>query len=196
MDADNFLVEAEEYFADTARRVVRDRYEIASKRCESEIERILLAAMIAVFSDADFFRFMPMQGGFPVERIERFAGEILAFPKFGVVSIVPQTVIGPYRVDFLIHVIGDSGKRASIVVECDGHEFHERTKEQASRDRRRDRELQAMGYRVMRFTGSEICRKPFDCAREVWDAYEEFMSVEVEVAEPALAVLKIKHGDE
>lgn len=41
----------------------------------------------------------------------------------------------------------------SAVIECDGHEFHERTKRQAARDRSRDRAIQAFGYRIFRFTG-------------------------------------------
>jgi very-short-patch-repair endonuclease len=52
-------------------------------------------------------------------------------------------------------------------VECDGHDFHERTKEQAQRDKSRDRYLQANGWRVLRFTGSEIHRTPEKCADEI-----------------------------
>ena len=33
-------------------------------------------------------------------------------------------------------------------MECDGHDFHERTKEQASSDKKRDRSLQAAGFLV------------------------------------------------
>ena len=35
-----------------------------------------------------------------------------------------------------------------VVVECDGHDFHERTKEQAANDRERDRGLQGLGFSV------------------------------------------------
>lgn len=65
-----------------------------------------------------------------------------------------QQQIEEYRVDFLITYpfMAASG----VVVECDGHDFHERTKEQAARDRKRDRRLQQLGYVVLRFTGSEI----------------------------------------
>jgi very-short-patch-repair endonuclease len=55
---------------------------------------------------------------------------------------------------------------AETVVECDGHDFHERTKEQAASDKARDRALQALGMRVLRFTGSEIWSDPLVCARE------------------------------
>lgn len=43
-----------------------------------------------------------------------------------------------------------------IAAEVDGHEFHERTKAQATRDKQRDRDLTADGWVVVRFTGSEI----------------------------------------
>lgn len=68
-----------------------------------------------------------------------------------------------HRVDFVV-----SGHCGEIVIECDGHDFHERTREQAERDRRRDRELQFAGYVVCRFTGTEIVRSPAACSREVF----------------------------
>ena len=53
------------------------------------------------------------------------------------------------------------------MVEVDGHAFHERTREQAIRDRRRDRNLLREGFRVIRFTGSEVFGNPSGCAKEV-----------------------------
>lgn len=43
-----------------------------------------------------------------------------------------------------------------ICVYADGHTYHERTEEQALRDRNIDRQLQEMGYVVLRYTGKEI----------------------------------------
>lgn len=83
--------------------------------------------------------------------------------------LFPQCHIDGYRVDFLIGVKREGGSVPWLVVECDGHDFHERTKEQAAKDRSRDRDLQAKGYRVFRFTGSELYRKPLGCASETWD---------------------------
>lgn len=83
-----------------------------------------------------------------------------------------QHKIGKHRVDFLASWSFDdpASKRQKIIVECDGHNFHERTKEQAQRDRAKDREWQNAGYRVFRFTGSEIYRDAFACATEVFEA--------------------------
>ena len=84
-------------------------------------------------------------------------------------DVVPQhpiaTESGNYRADFLVTASLDSALK--LVVEVDGHDFHERTKEQAARDKSRDRAMLAAGYHVMRFTGSEVWRDPNRCASEV-----------------------------
>lgn len=93
----------------------------------------------------------------------------------GELLLEPQVTVGPYRVDFQVmdvRVPHGSGARrraigAKLVVECDGHDFHERTKEQAERDKRRDRWLTLNGYTVMRFTGREVWRDPFACVADV-----------------------------
>jgi very-short-patch-repair endonuclease len=85
------------------------------------------------------------------------------------VSVQPQERVGNHRVDFRVGLRTTHGP-IRIAVECDGHEFHERTKEQAARDKRRDRALIAEGYRVMRFTGSELFADPHACAEEVIEA--------------------------
>jgi very-short-patch-repair endonuclease len=54
-----------------------------------------------------------------------------------------------------------------LVVEVDGHDFHDRTKEQASYDRKRDRELSLEGYRVIRFTGSDVYNFPDQCTEDI-----------------------------
>lgn len=91
---------------------------------------------------------------------------------YGLATLViePQAQIGEYRVDFLITLEDREEflmnknskphlkiKKDYIIIECDGHDFHEKTKEQAAKDKKRDRELQKLGYPVFRYTGSEIC---------------------------------------
>lgn len=90
-------------------------------------------------------------------------------------DVTPQVEIAAfgkkYRADFLIGNAEVPDLR--LVVEVDGHDFHERTKEQAARDRSRDRAMLAEGLHVMRFTGSEIWNRPGECAREVRRFVEE-----------------------
>lgn len=81
-------------------------------------------------------------------------------------AIFPQVQIGKYRVDFLLRATLPNQPAGYLVVECDGHDYHERTKEQARHDRSRDREIMLMGIRVIRFTGSEIHADATKCAGE------------------------------
>ncbi|WP_431858685.1 endonuclease domain-containing protein [Azospirillum sp.] len=87
------------------------------------------------------------------------------------VDVYTQAVIGQHRVDFLVvgHLNPLNPMSNFVVVECDGHDFHEKTKEQAKRDKRRDRDLQKQGYSVLRFTGSEIFIDPEGCVREIFE---------------------------
>lgn len=79
-----------------------------------------------------------------------------------------QVVIGRYTADILVSVwVPSQSGPLYIVVECDGHEFHERTKQQAAHDKKRDRALQRLGYPVLRFTGSEIWKSPTRAAVEL-----------------------------
>ena len=43
-----------------------------------------------------------------------------------------------------------------LCVYTDGHTYHERTEEQAQRDKRIDRKLQELGFQVLRYTGKDV----------------------------------------
>lgn len=113
----------------------------------------------------------------PIERA------LFAFALFGIDGYLPiqyrrdpeknwgtrldrQIQIGRFRVDFQYTVFGSHGRKR-LVVECDGHDFHERTREQAAHDKARDRAIVNEGCRVIRFTGSEIFRDPVKVITEV-----------------------------
>lgn len=81
--------------------------------------------------------------------------------------------VGRYRIDFLLTFTTPKGA-TSIAVEVDGHEWHERTKEQARHDKARDRAILAAGYPVVRFTGSEVYNDAIGCVNE---AIEVLLSV-------------------
>lgn len=91
--------------------------------------------------------------------------------KHGAILLEYQKNELSWRADFVLSVPSLSSKK--LIVECDGHQFHERTKEQAARDRSRDREAQAAGYPILRFTGSELYQNPLKCVREVLDALKQ-----------------------
>jgi very-short-patch-repair endonuclease len=81
--------------------------------------------------------------------------------------IQPQARVGAYAADFLLTFTVAGLPPASVVVELDGHDFHEKTKEQAAHDKKRDRFFAAQGLTVLRFTGSEVYRDADRCAAEV-----------------------------
>ncbi len=88
--------------------------------------------------------------------------------------LIPQYRMFNHAFDFaIISVNGTHSK--TVLLECDGHDFHERTKEQAARDRSFDRKVQAAGGTFLRFTGAEIVKSPRACAVEVERLVEAMM---------------------
>ena len=71
------------------------------------------------------------------------------------------------EVDFAVFLPDLSPTHPLAVVECDGHEFHERTVAQASWDKRRDRMIQSLGVPVLRFTGTDVVRGRDESAGEI-----------------------------
>lgn len=55
-----------------------------------------------------------------------------------------------------------------VAIELDGHEFHERTKDQVAYRNMRDRKLTADGWQVFHISGSELWRSPLERVSEVY----------------------------
>lgn len=117
-------------------------------KCESEIERAFYATFVLMCRVAE----IPL-------------GHAFSETETRSIVLIPQVVVAQYRVDF---VLGRANWPLSrcIAIECDGFDFHDRTKEQAARDKSRDRALQLGVAKVLRFTGSEIFRNPGLCGGE------------------------------
>jgi very-short-patch-repair endonuclease len=128
-------------------------------RCESPIEALLVAALfVAAKMGPEHLEF---------ELSDKIETPI---PFDEAAFVYTQIDIGKYRADILILDASlplDLREPRLMIVECDGHEYHERTKEQAARDKKRDRYFQSKGYKVLRFTGSEIWADPEGCASEI-----------------------------
>jgi very-short-patch-repair endonuclease len=135
----------------------RSHWERRLGRCESPIESMLLEQFCAA----------AVEWGYDVGRAVKVQSETIV--------VKPQAHVDRWRVDFLI-TFDFFGSLIEIIVECDGHQWHERTKSQATKDRSRDRALQSLGYEVLRFTGSEINAAPARCAFEVLDRIMEFQT--------------------
>jgi len=89
--------------------------------------------------------------------------------------VTPQWPFGRKKIDFHLDYQKLSGfdkdspvydESKVLLIECDGHDFHEKTKKQASSDKRRDRMLQTEGHTIFRYSGSDIYNEPLKCADE------------------------------
>lgn len=156
--------------------------------CESPIEKLFLASMaceweLATVGAADF---MDLR-----DEVVNCSKRGLLVGESGIGGatryVVPQyeleTPGGPCRLDLAVFardysnpwVPGELRSWLMFAVELDGHDFHERTKEQARRDRSRDRRVQSLGWRVFRYTGSEVYADSVDC---VWQLDEAIVKAE------------------
>jgi len=135
--------------------------------CDSPIEVLFLCAFIkaGVDDNAGLFFFGPRPEYLPNYH-ERDAGVFI--------SIQQQYKVGDYKVDFYIEQQGTRGDcetnptngHGKLIVECDGHDFHDRTKEQAARDKARDRKITESGMPIFRFTGSELWKDSGACGAQ------------------------------
>jgi len=109
-------------------------------RCKSEIEKIFYLALQLYIIDVGYARYI----------------------------IEPQYKISIgfeyYSADFL--VFDSCNPSFLLLIECDGHEFHEKTKEQVIYDNEREYKLKSAGYDVLHFSGSEIYNNPYECAEK------------------------------
>ncbi len=139
---------------DTATRKIVEEIE---PYCESTIEAMIGAAFILAFRIEEFSSDEPLLKLTTQDRVEQCREWLLV--------IVPQYQWREYRIDWAIYA-----RRFNpplFFIECDGHDFHERTKEQAERDRSKDRAFQEAGIPILRFTGREIYRDPQNCAAQI-----------------------------
>ena len=146
-----------------------------ARNCESPIEQLFLATLLSTgwrFASGFDWRYAiddHAKHGIAMNAAIFTCDEAVAV-------CVPQAEVRAaghaYRIDFAF--VSDEAK---IAVELDGHDFHERTKEQAARDKARDRALTTAGWRVVRFAGSEVYADAAKCLAEVmrleWSLYEQ-----------------------
>lgn len=88
-----------------------------------------------------------------------------------------RTGSGDFVLDYLVTSRDDNSSQFALAIELDGHEFHEKTKEQALQDKRRERAILHAGINerlaVLRFSGAEIFRNCKNCIKEVIAFIEE-----------------------
>lgn len=119
--------------------------------CESPIEKAFLAGVVTVASRRAL--------GLSLRIADKTTSLTQGQSSF---TVHPQYRCCGHRADFMVE---HRGVRA--IVECDGHDYHERDKQQAKVDRQVDRARQREGFVLFRFTGSEIYNNPEHCAEEM-----------------------------
>lgn len=146
---------------------------------DTPIERLFYVALFAYLEVA----YIEFRGRLRLVSDHSRIDEVLnTFARHDELVIQSQVQLDDWRVDFLVHAWTDGRvwrpevgpergppRWRKLIVECDGHDFHERTKEQAARDRSRDRRYVESGYDVFRFTGSELWADPLGCAVQVYE---------------------------
>lgn len=128
-----------------------DEYNTLMDACESPIEELMVPHLLMMKPEMCGRRW----GGNGDHRVE--------------MQLLAQHVVGDFRVDFalIVRPVFDARPALQIAIECDGHEWHDATKEAAERDKRRTNALQIAGWNVLRFTGSEITRNAAECAERI-----------------------------
>jgi hypothetical protein len=179
MGSDEKVLEAKRHAVSQAVMIAGCFLDGVGRHCESPMEELLLytvardqsflvALPVAMFAAECTIQEMPGKSGW-------WAGVVLwrgtEFSTRVIIQYEPADVAA--RFDFaFITVKGGVMTGAPIHrldVEVDGHDFHERTKEQASRDRSRDREALIAGWDVVRFTGSDVYRDARRCVLDIMD---------------------------
>lgn len=120
-----------------------------TEECKSPIEQILLFALCSKGLDYNFIPTFECQ-----------------------YEIVSAKGVRYYSDIAIISTDEDDGENVIVLVECDGHEFHAKTKAQVRRDNERDYNLKMSGYDVLHYSGSQIYEDPFKCAKEILDYCE------------------------
>lgn len=136
-------------------------YGFGVEGCESPIEKLFYIAFnMYRFSrgfNTDYERYLDLE---PQHEIVRDSGK-------------------KYRVDFYLTHEFQIPEQKGLIVECDGHEFHEKTKEQVKNNNERDYELKKMGYDVLHFNGRQIYLDPMKCAKEVYEYFETIAKIDM-----------------
>lgn len=123
-------------------------------KCESPIEIEMLHLLIDIY----------------YEIINADVNCIFKIKEFSNQKII-KTENSTYRADFYFEFSfiykEEEIDDLKLIIECDGHEFHEKTKEQVIKNNQRDRDLQNKGYEILHFSGSEIYKDILQCREDI-----------------------------
>lgn len=93
-----------------------------------------------------------------------------------VVQIQPSKMLVGFRIALAIRVRGPNKKTLRMAVQCDGHDFHDMSPEQAKQEKKFEKALTVGRYQLVRFTGEEISNDPAKCAAKIATEIDAFIS--------------------
>lgn len=142
-------------FRDALRHVAEtaENFRQIGDNCDSPIEEELGAETLTYFADKGH----PLRLSMVIDRSDT-SGRLL---------LVPQFKWSIYRSDWAI--IKAHPEARALLIECDGKDFHS-SPEQRLHDARKDRAAAERGHLTIRFTGSDIFRRPKMCAAKIFEA--------------------------
>ena len=83
------------------------------------------------------------------------------------IKITPQFIIGKYRCDFKLSLMSFSKIKSEIIIELDSKQFHDRTEQERSYEKERDRFIQKSGYKIFRYTGADVLKNKKNITTEI-----------------------------
>ena len=96
--------------------------------------------------------------------LKRYKCEYELYPQYEIIANNHK-----YYADFYVCFPDDEEleKSLKIIIECDGNEYHQKTKAQVKRDNERDYDLKISRYDILHFSGSQIYNDPIKCADDI-----------------------------
>lgn len=172
---------------DKIREVLAESAELAAemlttksveRKTGSPIEKLMLHALWSRSVWRGDFEFCDWAHGFTDELFRhqalRSVRDDAGFMFHG--YLMQQMYVGPHRADFGVAAATSRNRAMIVAIECDGHDFHDRTRDQVARDKARDRAFAERDIRLFRFSGSEIWRDAGACADQVLTFVREWRS--------------------
>jgi very-short-patch-repair endonuclease len=163
-----------------ASKRIEPRRCVGIRRCKSPLETSLAMAFSAL-------------PGFQWRLSFADEVEVGRWQKAGIL-LLAQSRYGPYWADFCLRDCRARPDGSVVVVEVDGHDYHERSKVQAQRDHMRDRYMVERGAAVLRFTGREVWQNARECASEVWSFAGKKFASQRPRRQPVMAAAKLLYG--
>ena len=114
---------------------------------ESPIELILYSAIVKIMDEIGLYLYVEPQTEIECKNGKKYRADF---------TIFYDEICNPLlKEDFLLDI------------ECDGYEFHQKTKKQVKNDNQREYDLKMEGYEILRFSGTQIFENPERCAADI-----------------------------